>query len=253
MAKFQAGLDGVTFQSRGCKLLGGFYRAGGTGPRPTAVLLHGLPGVEKNLDIAYHLRDSGWNCLYFHYRGSWGSEGVYSLDGLWDDLLAAADWLQRQPSVDVDRLALVGHSLGGYLALTAGASEARFRVIAALCPLVSPEIAPLSTDMSTEFAGMLHGITGERLRTEWDALPPADSFAERLQDRKVLILTGRLDVIFPPAHYKALKDAVPTIEWHEFPDGDHVLSRCRGEAVRRTVDWLTAQVESGAFHLQKTK
>jgi hypothetical protein len=26
-----------------------------------------FPGIEKHLDIAYALRDSGWNCLYFHF------------------------------------------------------------------------------------------------------------------------------------------------------------------------------------------
>ena len=68
MNKFEAGLDGATFISKDCKLLGGFYRAAGAAPRPTAVLLHGLPGIEKHLDIAYRLRDLGWNWLYFHFR-----------------------------------------------------------------------------------------------------------------------------------------------------------------------------------------
>ena len=63
MSKFEAGLDGVTFISKDCKLLGGFYKAAGAAPRPTAVLLNGLPGIEKHLDIAYRLRDLGWNCL----------------------------------------------------------------------------------------------------------------------------------------------------------------------------------------------
>ena len=69
MNEFEAGLDGVTFTSKGYRLLGGFYKAAGATPRPTAVLLHGLPGIEKHLDIAYRLRDLGWNCLYFHFRG----------------------------------------------------------------------------------------------------------------------------------------------------------------------------------------
>ncbi|HZY44528.1 MAG TPA: hypothetical protein VFF70_07245, partial [Anaerolineae bacterium] len=94
--KCTADIDGATFYSQGCKLLGGFYRAAGDSPRPTVVLCHGLPGVEKNLDIAYGLRDAGWNCLYFHYRGCWGSEGTYSLNGLLDDAHAVTDWLVQQ-------------------------------------------------------------------------------------------------------------------------------------------------------------
>lgn len=238
MNTFDAGLDGVTFFSKGSKLLGGLYRAAGEGPRPTVLLLHGLPGIEKNLDIAYALRDAGWNCLYFHYRGSWGSEGVYSLAGLHDDLLAATDWLQGQPCIDSNRLALVGHSAGGYLALMAGALDLRFQAVVALCPLLSPIRAPLSTEMFAEFAGMLNGVTSKQLQGQWQALPPVASKVNQLHNRPVLILTGEKDDVFPPQHYLPLREAVPTVKWYEFPDGDHALSLCRQEAVRRTVDWL---------------
>lgn len=242
MITFEAGLDGVTFQSKGCKLLGGFYRAAGAGRRPTTLLLHGVPGVEKNLDVAYALRDAGWNCLYFHYRGCWGSEGSYSLAGLVDDLAAATEWVLSQPSVDVDRLALVGHSGGGYLALTGAALEPRFKAIVALCPLITPLSAPISMETWHEFAGMLHGVTGEELKTQYEALHPVTSKAEQLRTRSILMLSGALDDIFSPAHYPPLLAAVPAIEWHEFRDGDHALSSCRAEAVRRTVDWLVAHL-----------
>ncbi len=43
---FGAGLDDVLLYSQGSKLLGGLYRAEGSGPRPTAVLLHGVTGAE---------------------------------------------------------------------------------------------------------------------------------------------------------------------------------------------------------------
>ena len=38
------------------------------------LLLHGFPGNEKNLDLAQDLRADGFNVLFFHYRGAWGSE-----------------------------------------------------------------------------------------------------------------------------------------------------------------------------------
>ena len=98
MSKFEAGLDGVTFTSKGCRLLGGFYKAAGDGPRPTAVLLHGLPGIEKHLDIAYRLRDLGWNCLYFHFAAV-GDRRAFSLAGLADDTRAAVEWVLKQPSL----------------------------------------------------------------------------------------------------------------------------------------------------------
>jgi len=77
--KFEVGLDGITFMLNGKRLIGGFYKAAGDTPRPTAILIHGLPGIEKHLDIAYRLRDLGWNCLYFHFRGCWVLAEVFQL------------------------------------------------------------------------------------------------------------------------------------------------------------------------------
>ncbi len=241
MNTFEAGLDGVVLQSKGSRLLGGMYRASGLGPRPTAVLLHGLPGVEKNLDIAYALREAGWNCLYFHYRGSWGSGGAYSLAGRQDDLLTVTDWILQQPYVDARCIALVGHSAGGYLALMMGAPDLRIRAIVALCPLLSPIRAPLSLELFEEYAQMLGGVTGEELKTQYDALPPVESNAQQLLNRPVLLLTGGQDDVFPPDHYLPLMRVVPTVVWHELANGDHALSLCRQEAVRLTVSWLVSR------------
>ena len=242
METFDAGLDGFTVRSHGSKLLGGLYRAAGAGPRPTAILLHGLPGVEKNLDVAYALREAGWNCAYFHYRGSWGSEGTFTLAGRHDDLLAVADWLARQPCVDVGRVALFGHSAGGYLAFMAAAIDPRFKAVVALCPLVSGARAQLAQSIFDEWAGMLDGITGAQLKSQWEGLTPAESAAERLRNRPILLLTGAHDSIFPPSHYPPLIAAIPTVEWHEFDNGDHGLSLCRRDMVGLTVNWLVAHL-----------
>ena len=51
------GLTGVTFDSDGHRLVGVLYLARGPGPKPTVLLLHGCPGLEKNLDLAAVLRD----------------------------------------------------------------------------------------------------------------------------------------------------------------------------------------------------
>jgi hypothetical protein len=40
------GLTGVTFDSGGHRLLGVLYLARGGQPSPTALLLHGCPGIE---------------------------------------------------------------------------------------------------------------------------------------------------------------------------------------------------------------
>ena len=52
------------------------------------ILLHGFPGNERNLDLAQALRRAGWNAVFFHYRGSWGSDGDFSFGHVLEDVAA---------------------------------------------------------------------------------------------------------------------------------------------------------------------
>ena len=97
------GQRGVIIPSGGFSLVGTLFLARETGPRPTAILLHGVPGIEKNYDLAHTLRMNGWNSLIFHFRGSWGSQGTYSLRNLPEDALAAVAYLERRIHPEIDR------------------------------------------------------------------------------------------------------------------------------------------------------
>jgi predicted alpha/beta-fold hydrolase len=57
--------------SHGLPINGVVYQAAGAGLHPTIVICHGLPGNEKNLDLAQAVRRAGWNAVTFNYRGSW--------------------------------------------------------------------------------------------------------------------------------------------------------------------------------------
>jgi len=244
MRRFEAGLDGVTFTSEGCKLLGGFYKAGGEGQRPTAVLAHGTPGVEKHLDIAYGLRDLGWNCLYFHFRGSWGSEGSFSFTGLADDTRAAVEWVLKQPSVDRDRIALIGGSMGGHAGLLLGAADPRIRALVGISPLVEPRAWELPKDMADHFATMLNGVTSRDLLRQWKDVQPLSDRLRSLGSRPLLLVTGDKDDLFPPSHYTGLVTGLPNLQWVRTEEGDHAFSTCRPWLVRTVTDWLVAKCGS---------
>src|SRR4029453_12265496 len=63
--------------SGGAIINGVVYTASGAGPHPTFVFFHGLPGTERNLDLAQAVRRAGWNAVFVNYRGSWGSGGSF--------------------------------------------------------------------------------------------------------------------------------------------------------------------------------
>lgn len=106
-----------------------FLLAAGEGPKPTMLLLHGLPGNERNLDLAQAVRRAGWNVLTFTYRGAWGSPGRFSILDALEDTGAAMEFL-RSPGtaarygVDTKRVVIAGHSMGGYFAAAQGAKDA---------------------------------------------------------------------------------------------------------------------------------
>lgn len=191
------------------------------------MLLHGLPGHERNLDLAQTLRACGLHCLYFHYRGSWGSQGDYSLTHLVPDTRAAVQWLTQRDDVDPSRVALVGISLGGWAALAAAAEMGSLRAVSALSPLVDPEQRPLTSDEASEFARALRGTAPERLQREWLELRPLTALASRLGQMPVQLVTADKDEFFPPAHYRPLVEALPGTRWDRFPHADHVFSSVR--------------------------
>jgi pimeloyl-ACP methyl ester carboxylesterase len=114
-----------------------FFLASGAGPKPTMILLHGLPGNERNLDLAQAVRRSGWNVLTFTYRGAWGSEGSFSIEHAIADAGAALAFLRTSDAaarygVDPRRIVLAGHSMGAFAAAaTAEADGVELRSSAA--------------------------------------------------------------------------------------------------------------------------
>jgi len=119
-AKAPAASEVLHIPSGGVEINGLAYLAAGPGPHPTVVLAHGLPGNEKNLDLAQAIRRAGWNTVTFNYRGSWGSPGTFSFTGNLDDAKAVLAYL-RDPAnatrlrVDSRRIVLMGHSMGGWV------------------------------------------------------------------------------------------------------------------------------------------
>jgi len=118
----------LALESSGARLNGFLYLANGARLHPTVILLHGFPGNERNLDLAQVLRRAGMNVLFFSYRGAWGSGGTFSFANALEDVEAVSRFVRSDSSVkaygvDRRRVILVGHSLGGWLALMGSAAD----------------------------------------------------------------------------------------------------------------------------------
>ena len=134
---YPAEMAELALESGGERLNAMLYVAAGPGPHGVVVLLHGNPGNERNLDIAQAIRRAGYSVLFFNYRGSWGCGGTYSRTHAIEDVHAVLRWVRSPETAarfrtDPARVALVGHSMGGWLALMATAADPGVACVAAL-------------------------------------------------------------------------------------------------------------------------
>lgn len=132
-----ASMQEVAIDSHGSRMNGIVYLAAGAGNHPVVIFFHGYPGNERNLDLAQAVRRAGYQALYVDYRGMWGSGGTFSFANGLEDAATILAWVHT-PAIaakyhfDTRRIAVVGHSFGGWLALMTAAREPRSVCIAAL-------------------------------------------------------------------------------------------------------------------------
>ena len=155
-----AASSAVRIASHGQRMNALVYLPAGRGPHPVAILFHGFPGNEQNLDLAQAMRRAGWAVVTFHYRGTWGSEGAFSFDGVVDDGVAVRDWIADRANadrlrLDPTRVVVVGHSMGGYVAASVCATAADLLG----CALIAP------WDLSMDKALVAGQSAAERERT----------------------------------------------------------------------------------------
>lgn len=256
----------LSFESDGSKLNGLMYVAAGPGPHPTVVLLHGYPGNERNLDLAQALRRAGVNVLYFNYRGSWGSGGEFSLGNALADAARAVAFVRSEGASDPyrgdpGRVALVGHSLGGFVAALATVRDDSIRCLGFLAGAdfgpwaraasEDPETraaleSALGADMDYEggpIKAEAEAVVGEMVERpgEFDVVAQAPV----LRDRVVFMAIGERDEALPKAEHHdrvraALAEAGAERVTEAVYDDDHSFSAHRVQLARDLVDWMSA-------------
>jgi len=256
-AEFPPAILEINFESRGQRLPAILLTANGAGPHPTVVLLHGYPGNEKNLDLGQSMRRGGFNVLFFHYRGAWGADGNFAFAHLKEDVAAALGYLRDNAEtyrVDTEKLSLVGHSMGGFVALKGASQDPDVTCVVGLAAAnfgyLAGEMAgdpELRADFikGTKALFMLRGFDGEASvaelienRLEYDTA----SFGPALAGKSVLLITGTADTIIPPAiqmmNVEAYEKTAGLALSHHLIKGDHSFSRSRIELQRLVVGWL---------------
>jgi pimeloyl-ACP methyl ester carboxylesterase len=229
------------------------FEAAGAGPHPTVVLMHGLPGNERNLDLAQAIRRCGWDVLTFTYRGAWGSPGDFSISNAMEDAAAALAFARSAEGaklgIDARHIVLAGHSMGGATAFMAAADA---KDLDGLILIDAWNIAARNSKGADtretlargfdDFGNSLHGATPETVadeviakRAQWDLV----ATAPRLSRIPILSVRAKHGIAAPnEALASALRSSgnarVTAIEI----DSDHSFSDHRLALAATVTGWL---------------
>lgn len=256
----------MVLPSHGVMLYGIFYLAAGTGPHPTAIIFHGFPGFEQNLDIAQDLRAHGWNVLAMHYRGSWGVKGDFSFEHSAEDADVQVSYVldpenTRKYGIDTSRIFVIGHSMGGYMAASAiahnkaaagavlisawniGADYESQRHGASSVSTIQDEAKGLAMDNNLL---PLSGTSGEALAREiydHQSALNMNNLAPAIAPRPVFVITAN-EGLAPADHAfaEALRKAGDTRVTEHHWDTDHSYSGERAALSKAILEWTQANL-----------
>jgi pimeloyl-ACP methyl ester carboxylesterase len=246
--EFPATMEAPDVPSHGARLNAVLYVASGAGPHPSALLMHGFPGNEQNMDLAYAIRRAGWNVLVPHYRGSWGSAGLFSFTNALEDTQAAIQFLRDPENAknyrsESKRIVLVGHSMGGFLVSYVAAHDPDIAGVAMISAwnLGASMSRPPDERRSETFrtaSPRLAGTTPDGLMSEarqnaakWNYL----DYVGALKTRPVLIVESHDGNV---SDNKALAEALRKAGDPQVAEADHVYSDHRMALQAAVLDWL---------------
>jgi pimeloyl-ACP methyl ester carboxylesterase len=208
----------------------------GSGRQDRDELVHGIPILGQ---LAGTLADAGFLVVRYDKRGvglSGGRIESATLDDYATDVISVVNWLRRRKDVDGDRIAVVGHSEGGAVALLAADRESRIKAVGLVAApgLTGREVtleqqqhalarsSEPEADKKAKVALQLRIMDAATTGRGWEGVPPAlkrdadtawfrswllfdPAAVMKKIDQPVLIVQGALDTQVPPAHADRLE------------------------------------------------
>ena len=201
----------VSFTTEDGVRLSGWYIPPQMEPGAALIFVHGLGSHRGSmLDQAAVLARDGYGALLFDLRAHGLSHGRKSSWGQAEvaDVAAAFRFLQAQPEVDASRIGLIGHSMGGAIAIRAAVQLPEIRLV--IAESVYTNFSENAERLAVSFA-RLPKWTGP-LVLPWaeqiagvnsDELAPIHDIA-KLAPRPILLTQGGQDGTIPSRNGGAL-------------------------------------------------
>ena len=227
---------------------------------PAIIEIHGGPRTQYGR-VFFHemqyLAANGYVVMFTNPRGSqgYGKEFADAITAKWgsvdfDDLMAAADWLEKQPYVDKKRVGVTGGSYGGYLTNIAIGKTQRFKAAVSQRSVVDLFSFVGSSDIGYLDHYEFGGYSWDNVEN-YEAMSPL-TYVDNMHT-PLLISHSEFDLRCPIEQaeqlFAQLKLRGRTVEFLRFPEEFHGLSRggrpdrrvIRLEAIR---DWFDRYLKS---------
>jgi 2,6-dihydroxypseudooxynicotine hydrolase len=223
----------------------GFLRVpDGQGPFRTAVLLGGLESTkEESHQFENMLLKRGVATCTFDGPG----QGEMFFDvPLQPDFerytSAVVDWLETRPAVDMQRLGVLGRSLGGYYAVRSAATDHRFNACVAWGAVYELSLWDRLPELTRKTFCYVSGKNDEQVAKRY-LLEAID--LSRVTDHlrgALLVVHGALDDVWPPSEAQRIHDEATNAStrdlWIE-PNGNHCCHNLSPVIRPAMADWLT--------------
>ena len=218
------GLDGVHFRAYLALPVQGESKAK---PLPAIVTAPGYGGTQQGVMLSECMR--GYAILQVYPRSQGESEELWKIDGpdklTWHiqspdgayyqgafaDMVRAIDYLVSRSDIDADRIALVGTSQGGGIALAVAGIDVRVKVVVAHVPFLCD-----MRQAATIPNAMVRNVLAKEKVAPTPALATLDYFdplnlAENIRG-PVLVSAGGKDEVCPLPTIRSVFDRVPGVK-----------------------------------------
>ena len=201
----------------------------------TVIHLHGnAQNMTAHWSFAEFVPSRGYNLFTFDYRGFGESQGSPEPQGIFEDSVAALDYLRSRTDIDTGKLFVFGQSLGGMLAIAAaGASPRGVRAVLAEAPFHS-------------YTAMVQDKMPQANLTLRDDYT-ATAYVAKLSPVPLLLIHGTADVVVPYSHsVRLLAEAGEPKRLVQIPGGDHVDAMVGQVHGRKYQDMMMALFDAEA-------
>lgn len=220
------------------------------GPVAAVMILHGAGSQKENhADFARAAVGNGLAALTFDNRGHGETEGELG-PGMTDDLAALARMLAERDEIEAGKIAVRGSSMGGLIAIHAGAASDDVAAVVAICSAAEQPMLPQMRALAggrqpapdSPWAAMrldARGLVG------WLESHDVFEAVDRLGDKPLLLIHAKGDEVVPYSRSEELYEraAEPKKLWL-LEGGDHRSAQHDEEIQGESLRWLLKSLSS---------